>query len=160
MPAPSVFSVKQPWAGLLVTGVKRYEARTWYPTRPAWLLVHASSGKATGLRELGLDPLYEKALRAAGMERPGEWTTSAVVGAVKVSRVWHSDKPRPQLGKMDLFLCGSIEGMALWEVSYKVQFRQPISCKGKLNFWQLQGDVLEEYERLFESGQLVDAADA
>src|SRR5438552_3865539 len=111
MAAPTVFSVKQPWAGLLISGVKRFEVRSWYPKEPGWLLVHASSGKAPGLRELSEVPEFTKALKVAEMTDPKLWPTSAVIGAVRIAKVWLPDAPRPKLSKRDQVLCGNIAGM-------------------------------------------------
>ena len=152
--APPVFSVKQPWAGLLVTKVKRFENRTWRPVDLGWFLVHASSGRAPGLPALAADASYRKAIVAAGMQDPKTWPTSAVVGAVKIGRVWDPDQLRPKLSKMDLFLCGDVEGTYLWEITAAVEFTNPLPCKGKLNLWYLAGDVLAEYEGRFAANAL------
>ena len=74
------FSVKQSWASLLIAGVKRYEVRTWSPKEPGLLLVHASSGKAQGIRELRTEPMFHTALERAGMKDEGSWPQSAFVG--------------------------------------------------------------------------------
>ena len=41
-----VVSVKQPWASLLLAGVKKYEVRSWAPPYLGYIVLHASSGKA------------------------------------------------------------------------------------------------------------------
>jgi predicted transcriptional regulator len=41
-----VVSVKQPWASLLLAGVKKYEVRGWAPPYLGYIVLHASSGKA------------------------------------------------------------------------------------------------------------------
>jgi hypothetical protein len=35
-------SIRQPWAGLIVAGVKTLEIRTWATRRRGWLAIHAS----------------------------------------------------------------------------------------------------------------------
>lgn len=57
-----VLSVRQPWASLLLSGVKMYECRSWGPRRPGVLLTHASSGKAAGLPELRTERVYKQAI--------------------------------------------------------------------------------------------------
>src|SRR5688572_22627658 len=76
-------SVRQPWAGLLVAGVKRFEARTWKPRELGFLLVHASAGKAGDLRDLRADPLYQRSLRQAGMSDEQSWPRSVFIGLVE-----------------------------------------------------------------------------
>lgn len=128
-------SVKQPWASLLVSGVKRFEVRSWAPSRLGKLFVHASGSKAVGLPMLRRDRLYHHALQEAGLEDESAWPISAIVGMVTVSRVWGPDGRLPRLSKLDRYLCGTIDGMCLWEIGSSTVFPKPIPCPGKLNLW-------------------------
>ncbi len=53
------FSVRQPWSGLLMVGIKRFEVRTWQPPAPDYFLVHAAS-KVPGLRDERDLPCYQQ----------------------------------------------------------------------------------------------------
>ena len=71
-------SVKQPWAGLTMAGIKRFEVRPWRPTgERGLLLLHASSGTASRLRDDEKEPLYWTALEQAAMPDKKLWPRSA-----------------------------------------------------------------------------------
>jgi activating signal cointegrator 1 len=131
------FSVKQPWAGLLVAGVKRFEARTWPPKRQGLFLVHASSGKSPGMPELRAEPLFQRSLGEAGMTDERAWPESAFLGLVEIAAVIGPDDDLPEdLTEQDEFLCGNMDGMFLWRVGRRWPFSRPVPCHGKLNLWQ------------------------
>lgn len=130
-----VLSVRQPWASLLLSGVKKYECRGWGPRRPGVMLVHASSGKAEGMPELRQERLYQQGIREAGLEDESAWPASAILGAVDVVRVWEPGRP-PKLSAMDVFMVGDPDDSYLWEVGARWPFAKPIRCHGKLNLWR------------------------
>ncbi len=131
-----VISVKQPWAGLLMAGEKRFEVRGWRPVDDRGLvLVHASSGTAplSGVED---EPLFHEALRRAGMQDKRAWARGNILGVVEIRRV-QTPPPRPSpFKKKDELLSGDIDGQALWEVGKRWQFAAPIPCHGKLNLWK------------------------
>lgn len=130
------FSVKQPWASLLVAGVKRFEVRTWAPRDPGLFLVHASSGKADGIRELRSESLFQEALRRAGLTDEKAWPQSAFVGLVDVTRVIAPEDDLPDdISEMDEYLGGG-DDVFLWEVGRRWVFPSPVPCHGKLNLWR------------------------
>jgi len=127
------FSVRQPWASLLVKGVKRFEVRTWKPSTGNLFLVHASSNKADGIRELREEDLFQEALKIAGMTNEKKWLKSAFVGALQFKKFW--DTPPSDITEMDEYLCGNIYDVFLWESEKFWEFDRPIPCHGKLNIW-------------------------
>lgn len=132
-------SVRQPWASLLLAGVKRYEVRTWRPRDLGLLLVHASSRKAEGIRELRQEPLFQRALRLAELEDESRWPRSALLGVVEVTRIWERGSPPRRLTRLDEYLCGSTEDVYLWQVGRQWVFKHPIPCPGKLSLWTPPG---------------------
>lgn len=129
------FSVRQPWAGLLAAGVKRYEVRTWRPRELGLYCVHASSGKAAGIRELREEPLFQRALHLAGMEDEAGWVQGALLAVVEVARIWEPGAAPRRLTKLDEFLCRTTADVYLWEVRERWVFARPIPCQGALNLW-------------------------
>jgi hypothetical protein len=136
----SILSVRQPWAGLLVSGVKRFEVRSWAPAlAPGWVLIHASSGRAVGLGELYEYRAFNKALRLAGMEDQGGWVQRAVIGAVKFAAfldTWKVEQQPKHLSEIDRMMIGEAPDRFLWKVVEAKTFRKPIQCHGKLNLWK------------------------
>jgi PAS domain S-box-containing protein len=130
------FSVKQPWASLLAAGVKRFEVGTWAPRKPGLFIVHASSGKADGIRERRAEPLFRKALCRARLADEKAWPRSAFVGLVDITRMIAPEDDRPEdVTGMDEYLGGG-DGVFLWEVGRRWVFPAPVPCHGKLNLWR------------------------
>ena len=139
------FSVKQPWAGLLMAGVKRFEVRTWRPKEDQiYAMVHASSGRAVGLPEFRRDELYQKAVRAAGMVDEKSWTQSALLGLVEIKKVWERGNVPPGISDLDEYLCGTVHDIFLWEVGGRWPFTTPIKCHGRLNLWRVGQELYDQ----------------
>lgn len=84
-------SLWQPWASLMVHGMKRIETRGWYMRHRGPLLIHAAKKWDEDLAELcHLDPTYATALTACGFTkdlrdtRPKGMPFGAIVGRVEV----------------------------------------------------------------------------
>jgi hypothetical protein len=130
-------SVKQPWAGLLMAGVKRFECRTWQPKQPGPFLLHVSSGKAAGMPELRAEPLFQRALRKAGMADEGAWPQSSFLGLVEIAGIIAPDDDLPKkMTELDEFLSGGGDGAFLWQIGRRWVFPRPIPCHGKLGLWR------------------------
>lgn len=114
-------SVRQPWAWLLVSGVKPVENRSWYTRHRGPLLIHAART---------IDTQALAALRAECPELPEAATiTGAIVGRVTLvdcTRTVRSDWHEP--------------GMYGWYVTDAVEFAQPVLWRGRLMLF----DVPEE----------------
>ncbi len=131
-----VLSVKQPWAGLLMAGEKRFEVRTWRPVEDRGLvLLHASSGTAS-TSDVDDEPLYQQALRRAGMPDRRAWVRSSILGVAEFRRIIVPPPMPTRFTKKDAVLCGSTEDVALWEAGDLFPFAAPIPCHGKLNLWE------------------------
>lgn len=123
-----VLSVKQPYASLLLSGIKRFECRS-YPVNgaPGLLLLHASKGMANVATA-------ERLAAIGGLVPRSEWPRSAIIGVIEVTRVCGPDD-HPRLTVKDLDMCGDVEGKTLWRIGRTWAFRRPIECDGKLNLW-------------------------
>ena len=139
MPHPTKFlavSVRQPFASLMLAGIKRYEARSWHPTELGWLLVHASSNFGLTKSEIAEEPLIRNAVRKARLaDDRAEWPRSAHLGAMEVIKVLTTPPKRPY-SRLDALLCGDSPD-CLWVIGRTITFPKPIPCKGKLNFFEL-----------------------
>ena len=128
-------SVRQPWASLLLTGVKRFECRSWRVKQPGVLLVHASGSKAAGIRGLRQERAFHAALLYAKLTDEADWPFSAIIGAVEIARFWEPGLRPRALSARDAYLADAPDSY-LWEVSRRWPFVKPVSCKGKLGLWQ------------------------
>jgi predicted transcriptional regulator len=135
----SILSVRQPWASLLVSGVKRFEVRTWVPASPpGWILIHASSGRAAGLAEFREHKAFERALKRADMLDQAAWAQSAIVGAVRIAAfldTWKVEQQPKRLTEIDDMMIGDSPDRYLWKVAEARRFRTPIRAHGKLKLW-------------------------
>jgi hypothetical protein len=72
-------SVRQPWAWLIVQGIKEIENRTWPTAYRGRLLIHAS--KTVDVENMDR---IRQACEAEGIEMPAELPTGGIVGEVRV----------------------------------------------------------------------------
>lgn len=138
-----VLSLRQPFASLIVAGVKRYECRSWYPTSLGPLLIHASSGFAHGWKELSADPMIRKALEQAEIEDAAALPRGGILGYVTVQKIHPHDKKPPRLSKMDEALVGDWRGLTLWRLTRPYALAKAVPCKGALNLWFPQEPVIK-----------------
>jgi predicted transcriptional regulator len=114
-------SLKQPWAELIVTGKKKIELRVWNTKFRGEFLIHASKvPDAEGMKKLGFNTL----------------TTGAIIGKSKLVDV--KKYPNKKEHKKDEKLHFASDGWGNYGfiLENPVKFDKPISCKGKLGFWE------------------------
>lgn len=130
-----VITVKQPWASLIVQGLKPIENRTWKcPNKYIGkrILIHAG---ATPVRE-GWDALTHEQRLFLPVEIPiKKLPTSAIIGSVEIVCCVQN---HPSIW--------AEKGVYNWVLANPIFFDKPIEgVKGKLSFWEYE--LLEEYER-------------
>ena len=121
-------SVKQPWASLIVHGIKDIENRTWVcPQKHIGhrVLVHASL-KGANFWDSPVAGRVDEFLREISKSGT-DWSNypnGAIIGSVKIvdcvqnhSSVWAE------------------KGVFNWVLSDPILFDKPIAAKGKLSFW-------------------------
>lgn len=149
-----VLSIGQPWATLIVRGVKPFEARTWSTPHRGEIAVHASSSIKAWVRdECNTEPLIRKALRKAAIDDLNALPRGAVVGTVVVSDVHRAKEIEPELTPGILALCGDLyEDDFLWRLEQPRELRVPIPVKGKLNLWTLPDEISAKVRRSARQG--------
>lgn len=126
-------TVRQPWAGLIASGHKPIENRTW-PTR--WrglLLIHAAAKP-----QWGVTVPNSLLLAATGGNCEPLGAIVAVAHLVDCVRYRDLDS--------DLKCHPTAEGPWCWLLAGVVQLRRPISCQGKLGLWIPGKEVLAELD--------------
>ncbi len=139
-------TIKQPWASLIVHGIKNIENRTWKTNYRGRILIHASAKDSGALYEL----LNERQLDVMN----NHWTSdifpdrpnSAIIGEVDiVDCVLNHDNIWAE--HMQTHPCEDVEGLKIlnkgqkyiwnWILSNPVLYDEPIlNIKGKLSFWE------------------------
>jgi hypothetical protein len=102
--------VWQPWAYLLVTGVKDVENRTWGTAHRGRLWIHASQRFDAGAY---------RALRAAGVDLP-ELPRGALVGAVELIACVHDSQSE-----------WAEPGQGHWQMAQHWELPRPIPTRGR-----------------------------
>lgn len=132
-----VITIKQPWASLIVHGIKDVENRTWYTNFRGRVLIHSSA--KGDISQFGcLQPNQKLKVLNPPMGRIGfnDLPFGSIIGSVEIvdcvqnyASVW-ADK-----------------GVYNWVLANPVLFKQSIPAKGKLSFW--------EYDNLSEDARNV-----
>lgn len=161
-------TVKQPWASLIVEGIKDVENRTWPTKFRGRVLIHASSKSWDWYRFIN----YMTSMGALGVftaKWTRKWlsnlTTGAIIGSVEIvdcvidhKSIWAEksfDKPKIEdyvcnendCGNMELFkynldLWKRSKPIYNWVLSNPIKFDNPIPAKGKLSFWEFADEQL------------------
>lgn len=131
-----VLSVQQPWASLIVAGIKKVENRTWQPKQlPGRILIHAS--KKTSLRLMDNEPLewvqeiFNEQL-FGNLPDFADMPSNAIIGYVTVERI---DKDNNH----SIWAAGENDDEKLyyWHLTDAYVFDEPIvNVKGKLHLWE------------------------
>ena len=133
-------SVRQPFASLILSGEKRYEARSWLLKEPGWLLLHASSNIGLTKAELAKAPFATAIKKANLAADPRQLPRSGLIGAFEVTGFVHT--PHSRVSKRDLALCCDPAEDVLWKIGKRITFVRTYPCKGKLGLFVPDDDVL------------------
>ena len=137
-------TIKQPWASLIVEGIKDIENRTW-PCPKKYIgkrvLIHASQKP---LRPVKLFNSMQKDV----IKRAGLWETcvfpecGSIIGSVEIvdcvinhPSIWaeKTDEPLEYYTGEEEFSCYPTYN---WVLTNPIKFPKPIPAKGKLGFWE------------------------
>ncbi len=121
-----VLTVKQPWATLLVLGLKEYEFRSWKTNYRGKVLIHAGES----IDKEALDRFKELNL---------EYPTKKVVGEVVIEDCLLLDKElnRKIISENNIvYGTKEREGYA-WKVSHAKEIKSNKEVKGKLGLWNI-----------------------
>lgn len=122
-------TIKQPWASLIVHGIKDIENRNWRTNFRGRVLIH-SSAKGDIAKFGCLQPSQrEKVLYTSiGCVNFNDLPFGSIIGSVEIidcvqnhPSIW-ADK-----------------GVYNWVLANPVLFKKPIPAKGKLSFWEYDG---------------------
>ncbi|NXW55965.1 TRIP4 protein, partial [Eurystomus gularis] len=129
-------SLHQPWASLLVRGIKRVEGRTWYTSHRGRLWI-AATARRPSLQEIAeLETTYRMLLRK-DVEFPSDYPSGCLLGCVDVTDCLSQEQFKEQCPELSpesespfVFLCANPQEMV-------VKF--PI--KGRQKIWKLDAKI-------------------
>ena len=125
-------TIKQPWASLIVSGLKDIENRTWKTSFRGRVLIHAGkSVSKNGWREMSQKQIDVAANTNMIGAKFDELPFGAILGSVEIVDCVQN---HPSLWAEN--------GVWNWVLADPILFPEPIPAKGKLSFW--------EYDKILE----------
>lgn len=144
-----VLSVAQPFAALIVAGIKPVENRSWATPYRGQICVHASQSRRwlTAETRAWLADIADDDLKLADWladhwpagRSPKSLSISAIVGRVEVVDCREAEAVR----LAELTPWHALDGFA-WRLANPARFNTPIPCGGKLNLWKPAVELAEK----------------
>ncbi len=160
-------SIKQPWASLIVHGIKDIENRTWKTNFRGRIYIHASEKYQSNL-----DAMLTTEQSKIVKDFYTHWTSSAIIGEVEIvdcvinhDSIWAEktilepnrfDKKYwdpnfvnksnfiSKLYNKDLIAFKNSKPIYNWVLANPILYDKPIlNVKGKLSFWEFNPDELK-----------------
>ena len=135
-------TIKQPWASLIVEGIKDIENRTWKTNFRGRVLVHAAAKPANIKYEIeGQASIKEIQMFSALGRAEEDDLFGCIIGSVEiVDCVIHH--PSIWADKSSEFMLQSGKPIYNWVLANPIKFPDPIPMKGKLSFWESECEIL------------------
>lgn len=139
-------SVKQPWASLIVSGVKDIENRKWKTNFRGRVLIHASGKMDVSNPLMVLDDrqkIHFPTPEARQKLMDDCSIRSSIIGSVEIIDCV-TNHPSEWAEKSHPLNLSSLitdeKPIYNWVLSNPIQFKKPIPAKGKLSFWEFNLD--------------------
>jgi hypothetical protein len=137
-----VLSIRQPWASMIVRGLKRFEIRSWSTQFRGQLLIHASSARPGGVfEELFDDGELAELLKQIGISSLADMQAlprSAIVGAVDLTEVLDAQTFESVSTADDASVVGAFnDDDIFFRLSNAVEITPIGGVNGRLNIWTL-----------------------
>lgn len=120
-------TIKQPWASMIVEGIKDIENRTWKcPQKHIGhrVLIHASAKPVAGFPCEALTPIQYATVFNAGKLDALNGPCGAIIGSVEIEDC-----------VQNALSIWAEKGLWHWKLRNPILFDKPIPCKGRLSFW-------------------------
>lgn len=154
-------TIKQPWASLIVKGIKDIENRTWPTKFRGRVLIHSGIENLFDKTAFYDDVLSAKQINEIVRNKKFDdifgkhLHTSAIIGSVEIVDCVQNHSSKWAEPSFDLFVEGDKEPIKServynWVLDKPVMFDTPITgVKGRLSFWEyeLPESYIQEIER-------------
>jgi activating signal cointegrator 1 len=130
-------SLLQPWASLVVMGLKKIETRSWQTAHRGTLLIHASLGRKGKI--LCSEPPFSKYIADFDTLPFG-----AIIGQVQLEEIvpveslFYTDEKLNALTLEEKAFGDYTKGRYAWMLSEPLVFDDPIPVKGGLSLWEFK----------------------
>lgn len=134
----NAITIYQPWATLIILGLKQYETRNYPIQHRGQLAIHA--GKNTDYLHLFDTPEFEPWLRAWGFCKPADLPMGAILGTVNLLNVYQSDKCNPN--QYERAWGDWTAGRFVWKLDLVERFAAPVPMAGKQGLWEWEREAI------------------
>ena len=119
-----VLTIKQPWACLIVEGLKKYEFRSWKTNYRGKILIHAG---------LTLEKTYSENYNF-------NYIKGAIIGEAEITDcILVDENLNEKLQKQNNLVYGNNHvGVYAWKLENIIKYENPIYIKGKLGLWNYE----------------------
>lgn len=131
-------TIAQPWAQLLVLGVKQYETRTWRTSHRGPLLIHAGRKLTRSQSKLWEEEPLRTLLPGLGFARARDLPRGAILGTVEVLDCIDVDALFEDLSEQERALGDFRPGRWAWMVGERHLFEAPLPCRGHRGLFELE----------------------
>lgn len=134
-------SLLQPWATLVVLGVKTIETRSWGTRHRGEILIHASQGKAGSIftNELPFKKYIPEFSKLPFGAIIGQATITDVV---RINELGLTDEVMNRLTMEEKAFGDYSEGRYAWLLQDCIKFDNPIPARGSLSIWDYPMETL------------------
>ena len=144
-------TIKQPWASLIVEGIKDVENRTWKTNFRGRVLVHAAARPANIKYEIeGQASIKEIKMFSALGRAEKDNLFGCIIGSVEIvdcvinhPGIWAEKTINKTYWKNGKHYLEKVKPIYNWVLANPIKFPEPIPCKGKLSFWESECEVLK-----------------
>lgn len=126
-------TLTQPWATLVVLGIKRWETRGWFRRDVGRFAIHAGKGWSAEDRAFA-DDLHERGVLPVPRR---ELPLGAVIGEVNLGGLVQTGTAvrKGYISDLEQSLGNYEPGRYAWELFDPVAYPEPIPARGSLGFW-------------------------
>ena len=133
-------SLLQPWATLVVLGIKTIETRSWRTSYRGRILIHASQGKAGNI--FAAEPPFKKYIPNFKTLPFGAIIGEATItDVIPVEMMQMTDELINRLTMEEKAFGDYSEGRYAWIMEDPKPFATPIPARGTLSIWEYQGEI-------------------
>ena len=122
-----VLTIKQPWACLIVEGLKKYEFRSWKTNYRGKILIHAG---------LTLEKKHSEKYKDYNFN----YIKGAIIGEAEIiDCILVDEKFNEKLHRENNLIYGNNHvGVYAWKLENIIKYENPIYVKGKLGLWNYE----------------------
>lgn len=139
-------SLLQPWASLVILGLKRIETRSWQarPSDAGVIAIHASKALKRDEIDTFHEPPFEEAFAEHGIDAISMLPLGAILGTVRLTAYRHvEDFTRISERERAFGNYGNEDGQRWgWVLEDPKPLEAPLPCKGALGLWTVPGELL------------------